>query len=830
MKHPLLIFFLGLLFGVFVAQGLARAQGPQDKLSPRLRLLTSGNPELVETAKRRLHLKSSLNTPGLMVDALVRVKGDPRVLEAYGVRVRSVLGDVATVDIPISALETIANDSNVVRIEEARKLKPRLEVSVPASGANGVGLWGTLTNLPGTLAAQSRPLPPPWMGNTGQNVIVGHVDTGIDLKHADFKDSLGKSRLLYVWDQNSSGTHPTGFAYGNECTKQIIDAGGCTEKDTNGHGTHVLGIAAGNGSATGNGKAPYRYIGMAPEADLIVVNTTFYDTDILDGITYIEDKAAALGLPVVINLSLGGHLGPHDGTSSFEVAMDNASGTGKVVVAAASNEGNTDVFAGQPLNFNYPIHASDLGTDKVVDGNVGPMVGFSVPSGSTDVVLDLWYPGADMMGVKVTSPNGTCAAPSSGFRYPGNNTLVLNTSCGQIAITTPATNVDNLNNGDHEIYIEVQNIGHAISSGAWSFMLTGGGCGSSPCITNGAFDVWIDDVVSNATFFDHIDYAKTVGMPATATKVIAVGAYTTKTSWTSSAGAATDNYGTVGEITFFSSLGPRRTCSKFSNPICTATVQKPELAAPGEEIMSSYAAGTPTAVCFTASNKCLDPDGRHVVMQGTSMSTPHVTGAAALLLAQDQSLTSDQVKTALENAQADGFTGAVPNNTWGYGKLAVDLAVASVGSNPPPDPTPNPPSGVAATAGGGSATITWDAITNDIYLDGYNVYQSTNSGGPFTTKSNSTVVSASSTSFTATGLTAGTPYYFVVRSVDTPGIESAASSEVTATPTKSSGGGGGCGSIRPTGPSNRIDAVVLVLSLFLPLLFMRVRGKIRLSS
>jgi minor extracellular serine protease Vpr len=816
MRIPLLIglILIALLYG----PGLARAQRPMQKLSPRLRMLTSDNPDLVERAKRHAHIKSGPDYPEPMVDTLVRVQDDPRALKMYGAKVRSVLGHVATVDIPINALEAIANDPNVVRIEEARRLKPRLDVSVPASGANGVGLWGTSTNAPGTAGAMLRPLPPPWTGNTGKNVIVGLVDTGIDLNHGDFKDSLGKSRLLYVWDQNSSGTHPAGYTYGNECTKQKIDAGSCKEMDADGHGTHVLGIAAGNGAATGNGQPAYRYPGMAPEANLIAVNTSFYDADLIDGITYIEEKAGALGLPAAINFSLAGHLGPHDGTSIFEMAMDNATGAGRVIVAAASNEGNTDVFPGQPADFNPPIHASDLGTDKVVESSVGPTVGFSVLSGSTDVVLDLWYAGSDKMGVKVTSPGGTCTVPSNGFRYPGDTDLGLNTSCGEVGISTPSTNPAN---GDHEILIGLTKGSSAVKSGVWTFTLTGSGCGSSPCITNGAFDVWIDDVFSNATFDDHIDYAKTVGIPATATKVIAVGAYTTKTAWTSSKGNAMDNYGTVGEITFFSSLGPRRTCS-----IC-AMVQKPELAAPGEEIMSSHAAGTDTGVCFASSTKCLDPDKQHIVIQGTSMATPHVTGAAALLLAKNATLTSDQVKTALENAQVDGFTGpVVPNDTWGYGKLAVDMAITTVGSNAPPSHTPDPPLNVAAAAGSGSTTVSWQAMTNDIYLDGYNVYQSTSSGGPYT-KANSSVLSASSTSFKVTGLTVGTPYYFVVRSVDTPGIESGDSLEVTDTPTKSSGGGG-CGSIGPTGPSNRIGAVVFVLSLFLPLLFIRVRGRLRL--
>jgi len=804
------IVVLFLMIGSLLFPAIAHSESSHAKLSPHLQMLTSGNPDLVEIAEQRVHLKTAPEYAEPMVDTLVLFQGNPHVVEAFGAKIHSILGNVATVDIPVRALEMIANHPNVVRIEEARKLKPRLDVSVPASGANGV--WGGST---------TRPLPPPWAGNTGRNVVVGLVDTGIDLSHADFKDNLGKSRLLYVWDQTTGGFPPVGFAYGNECTKQKIDAGTCTERDTDGHGTHVMGTAAGNGSATGNSKPAYRYIGMAPEANIIVTNTNFFDSGILDGISYIEAKAASLGLPVVINLSLGFHLGPHDGTSNFETAMDNASGTGQVIVTAAGNEA-TD-----------KIHASG----KVTNNTVGPSVGFSVPSGSSDVVLDLWYAGVDKMGVKVTSPSGgtTCTIPSSGFRYPGDPPMLFNTACSVVLITTPTTNSAN---GDHEIRIELRGSPTPVKPGTWTFILTGSGCGSSPCVTNGNFDVWIDDTTSNATFVNP-DPAKTVDIPATATKVIAVGAYKTKDSWISSNGPGADSDPpsigiSVGDITFFSSLGPRRSCSNNSNPVCTATVQKPELAAPGEEIMSSHAARTTTVgVCFdiTSPTKCLDPDGQHIIFQGTSMSTPHVTGAVALLLAQDATLTSDQVKAAMtSNTRTDTFTGSTPNDTWGYGKLAVDQAMASVGSNPPPGHTPEVPAGVTAVAGPGSVTISWTAITNDIYLDGYNIYQSTTSGGPYT-KLNLSLLSTNS--FAMDRLTVQTPYYFVVKSVDTPGIESGPSAEVTATPeAPSPGGGGGCGAIDLSqgGPFNPYEAGSYLLTLFLPFVLIRIFRRLRVGA
>ena len=109
------------------------------------------------------------------------------------------------------------------------------------------------------------------------------------------------------------------------------------ETDSDGHGTHVAGIAAGNGSSSASG-----YIGVAPDADIIFVKTTFQDADIIDGITYIRQKAAAAGEPFVINLSLGSQDGAHDGTDPMDIDIDTvlAATSGSAIVVAAGNEGS----------------------------------------------------------------------------------------------------------------------------------------------------------------------------------------------------------------------------------------------------------------------------------------------------------------------------------------------------------------------------------------------------------------------------------------------------------------------------------------------------------
>ncbi len=97
-------------------------------------------------------------------------------------------------------------------------------------------------------------------GLTGKGILVGIVDSGVDYFHPDFRNEDGSTRILRLWDQSVAGNPPENYVSGTEYTKEEIDealALGETEGrrlvpsgDFSGHGTAVLGIAAGNGRAS----------------------------------------------------------------------------------------------------------------------------------------------------------------------------------------------------------------------------------------------------------------------------------------------------------------------------------------------------------------------------------------------------------------------------------------------------------------------------------------------------------------------------------------------------------------------------------------------------
>jgi subtilisin family serine protease len=521
-----------------------------------------------------------------------------------GFQPSSTSGPIAAGSIAISDLPALQDAPFVTFVESSRPLLNELDLSIADIGASQI--WAH----------------PP--GNRGANVIIGIIDSGIDYHHPSFCDSAGATRILAIWDQTLtphaalSESSPSGFAYGVEFDKAAIDAelaGGAPIRhvDKDGHGTHVAGIAAGNGLSAKT------YVGVAPEADIMVVAsnpvTNLGDSaNTLDAINYLVAKAANLKRPLVINLSQGDNLGPHDGTSLLEKGIDGVLGQpGRAIVKSAGNCGSQGIHA----NFSMAPH----GNYKLL---------FDVPLGDNSAdSIDLWYSGSARLQVRLTTPGGMTTAPVA---PPTSVPAIMALPNGNGAMI--ASVVSNPLNQDHQIYIQLlPGTFSYIQDGTWTIEL------SEQKGFSTEVDVWIEAGSPIPNFLGAaVTRQRTITVPGTSQEIITVGAHTTKFSTG------------VGAMPDFSSWGP-----------CRKGIARPDLTAPGREIESAD---------LTSSG-----GGAYIRREGTSAAAPHVAGAIALLFAEDPSLTQSQIRDYLiQTARTDAFTGAPPSIGWGAGKLDIDAA------------------------------------------------------------------------------------------------------------------------------------------------------------
>jgi subtilisin family serine protease len=535
-------------------------------------------------------VESATKPPSVVVFLRCDPEASLSDLAARNIRINRPRGRIRTAMVPLERIEDLSEDSRIFQITPSRYLRLLMDV---APGRVHVPQFRTGNNLDGT------------------GVVIGVIDTGIDPNHAAFQ-----GRIHRIWDQVIPGPGVPEGGFGLELSGAALTA----SRDTDGHGTHVAGIAAGNHPSFG---------GVAPGATLVVVKSSLQNAHIASGVEYVFRVAQDLGLPAVVNLSLGGHFDAHDGSDDLSESIDQAVGPGRIVCCAAGNEGDDNLHARVNLR-----------------GRQSRSVRFQITAASGRFpLLNAWYSGADVIEVAVRTPQGF----QTPFQRPilGANPQLRHVLPG--AIVTVVTPGPDPANGDHNILVELRGPGGANPpAGAWRIIFRG------VTVSSGRVDIWSLDSEggSNVPFLTQVEDAVKIGSPGSAASAITVASFTTKNQWTDLTGALRQVGLAVNDISSFSSEGPLR----------NATL-KPEVAAPGAMITAALSADSSVNPAFVDA-----PTFR--VNAGTSMATPFIAGIVALMLQRDRNLDPAAVKAAFQaNSAIPGRPPGTHDRKWGFGLL-----------------------------------------------------------------------------------------------------------------------------------------------------------------
>ncbi len=494
-------------------------------------------------------------------DLIVKYVGSLDCIQRIASEAEALLNGYAIVKIKESRIDELAACQEVIYIEKPKRLFFQRELGKQISCITPV------TRKPLDLR--------------GEGVLIGLIDSGIDLRNQDFK-------ILNLWDQ------VTNQEYG----EKELQSGAVSNVDATGHGSAVAGILT----------------SVAPESELIVVKLGVPEeggfprtTELMRGIDYVIRKAIEYGRPIAINVSFGNTYGAHDGSSLLERYLDEAATVWKsVICVGVGNEGNA---AGH-------IEGRILHDQEQV-------VELAVQEMETKLNLQIWKAYFDEMDISFVTPSGVRVGPISEVlgtqRFQVGNTEIL------LYYGEPSPY-----SIDQEIFIEFLPRDTYINNGIWKIILT------PRQIVTGQYAMWLpsQNVLLRGTGFLQPNAYRTITIPSTSYRTIGVGAYDARTF------AYAD----------FSGRGPAGPGSRI----------KPDLAAPGVDIMTTAAGGG------------------EIQVSGTSFATPFVTGSAALLMewgivrGNDPFLYGEKVKAyLLRGAKPLPGYESYPNNEVGYGALCL---------------------------------------------------------------------------------------------------------------------------------------------------------------
>lgn len=631
-------------------------------------------------------------TPEKRVAVLVTMKeeGMGSILAEQGYEIENEFGRVIAVRVTGAEMEAIAELDEVVQISLGFELEPMMRVARKTTKVDDVHKAAASSGLS--------------HGYTGEGVIVGMMDTGLDPNHLNFRDADGNLRIKNYWEIKG--------ADGSVVLYDTPEKIGAFETDLRQetHATHVLGIMAGSHNArpgSGNGMVATvsgtgrpsisatnvnPYYGVAKDAEMSVCSGTLENNNITIAAGRFRDYVKTKGKPGVLNFSLGSQRGPHDGSDASSIALADV-GKDVLICMSAGNEGDANISLSKTLTASDKTVKTFVSTGLVGEG-----------------YLDIWSSGSQTLKVTLAAINltngnvvGTFEVPTpSAFSFIGGTSVPYSNvvknaqfgnTFGQSSYIGYSANLNTANNR-YDVYMTFKLSGSTPNIAAAVIVEGAPGnlidmYGSMVLQTNG-MSGYLAGSPSNS-----------INGMACGDNVLVVGAYVNANPYMTIAG----------EKSWDKSVYPQYGIASFSSYGHTFQGrQLPDVVGPGMGMVSSYnsyyvrneinnyvakALANPLndkteaqlrteaesnySVWINSPDK-KDPDDMKTPlknywgeMSGTSMSSPFVAGVLALwsqaAAEKGVRLSMDDVKKVIAaTADKDDFTAQQPER-WGMGKI-----------------------------------------------------------------------------------------------------------------------------------------------------------------
>jgi hypothetical protein len=493
---------------------------------------------------------------------------------------------------------------------------------------------------------------------SGAGVLTIMMDRGIDYRHPDFRDENGNTRIAYIFDMyDDSGAadpdNPFGFGTiydSTEINAALVAGGDPITNDLNGHGTATTGIMSGDGS----GVAEDAFRGVAHGAKIIsiVVTKDFvppfgsssgqpgqYDPTLLPfAFEFAEMKIEELDMPSVTLLNIGSIQDPTDGSIELCSVISDFVGNGHPFVCGVGDDGGKD---------NHMI--ANLQENQISE--------FEIQKGEAgNLRFTAWYSEDDRVEVSIERPGGQVEGPFPAPTGPGE---AVDNFLNQLFIYHRGADVEFANSSANLRQILIDLAGE---TGTYTIRLE-----ATQVNSDGQMNAFLNPARYNNdnAFLNNDNPGGNINPFSACPDVISPGDYVATSSWTDVNGILRmkTGEGDPGELWLGSSVGPTMDGRLGI-----------DFVAPGEIGWGAYGEGS--YYSNFDFNVLENSDGFYGIQTAVSAAAPLTAGVIALMLEVNPELTPGEIKTILqETAREDSFTGATPNNEWGYGKLDALAAV-----------------------------------------------------------------------------------------------------------------------------------------------------------